>query len=139
MMDINISFADIFRGCFARSRNNEPKDRLHSFKMALKKSDKPQTQIKMLLGKITNGKYHSSFLFKFTSENTFEITDFYGDADFQTDTELLCKNIPIMDMNQVVWVLCVRSEKMKPIAIQEELVDLLTDIIEVGGFITKSW
>lgn len=129
MFDINISLGGLFSGCFPCNKEQEIIDDYAQLKLSLKRVDE-KTKIQMILAKITNGKHHSSFLFHFTSERTFEITDFYGQEQHQVDSELLCRNIPLMDRNQVVSVLCVRSEKLGDnIKVPEELIQLLTDIV----------
>ncbi len=125
MFDVVINLTGIFSGCFGGTNSNSD---LRQLKQALHKSDK-KTQIQLLLARITNGKYHSSFLFNFTSENSFIITDFYGEEQHQVDSQLLCRNVPIMEHNKVVSVLCIRSEKLKKIIIQQELIDLLTQVV----------
>ncbi len=126
MFDVVLNFAGIFSGCFGRT--NDSSSDFHQLKMALNKAD-TKTKIQLLLARITNGKYHSSFLFNFTSENSFIITDYYGEEQHQVDSQLLCRNIPIMDRNKVISVLCIRSEKLKKIKIQQELIDLLIEVV----------
>ena len=128
MINININFANIFRGCF-NFHNNKKINDLHQLKLAMRRVDN-KTKIQMILAKITNGKHHSSFLFHFINDNTFEITDFFGEELHQIDSQLLCRNIPLMNHNSVVSVLCVRSENLKKsIQVSEELIQLLTDIV----------
>ncbi len=126
MFDIVLNFAGIFGNCFGSNRNYN--DNLSQLKKALFRADK-KTKIQLLLAKITDHKFHSCFLFQFTSETTFNITDFYGEEQHQVDSQLLCRNVPIMFHNKIVSVLCVRSKKLKKITVRQELIDLLTQVV----------
>jgi hypothetical protein len=129
MFDVNLSFSGLFAGCFGRSQKEEQViDDYHLLKQALKKANY-DTKIQLLLAKITNGKYHSSLLYKFIDENTMRITHLYGQIDNQLTNTFTTRNQPIMDGNGIVQILCVRSERMEAIEIPCELLDLLSDVV----------
>jgi hypothetical protein len=129
MFEINLNFANIFNGCFGRSQKEEPPSDYTQLKQALKTHIDRETKLQLILAKISNGRYHSSLLYHMTSENTMKITSIYGNLDVKKDNTLATRNIPILNDTNIVSVLCIRSEKLKPIEVNQELFELLSETV----------
>ena len=132
MLDINISLSNLFSGCFGKRRkSNVIRDGNQALRKALNDTTNPKQKIQIILQKITNGKYDSSFVFQIKSTNEFTIICSYGKRNNEFITTHLCLNTPIFIDGTLKFILCIRSDLNcgGEIEIQDEHLDLLANVL----------
>lgn len=130
MFDFTFNLGEIFTGCFRPKieEDDNQEDEFHGLRIALKKADR-ETALSLILAKITNGKNHSSYIYKFITETTVEILSSYGNEQCSANSFFSCRYYQLLDNNEILGILCVRSEKMEKIIVPEILIEMLTEAI----------
>lgn len=128
MLDINISFANLFAGCFSKKPRNNTNDDIEIIRRVIKNMPNKQ-KMDYVLGRIKNGKYHVVFLNRLnkTTHKNYSTVGTYNVLIVNTFYSVI---IPIIIDDVLSFSLVLCSHEKLTLKYDHSLVDLLTEILE---------
>lgn len=123
-IDLNLNFADIFRGCFGTKSNQD--NSLDMLKSSIENETNSTTIISEILLKLVNGTFDCGMIYKINSVNQSVLVKKIGNYQHNVLSSFYTINVPINKNNNMTHTLLLISKKaVKLNATKKKLIEML--------------